>query len=152
MLATKAASEEGIVAGGGTALLIAAQKIEGLTFENEEEKVGADIVRRALEAPLRQIAENSGFDGAVIANKVMEANDHRMGFDAAEGKIKDLIEAGIIDPKKVTRSALQNAASIAGVFLTTEAAITDLPKEEGAGGGMPAMPGGMGGMGMPGMM
>ncbi len=144
VLATKAASEEGIVAGGGTALLRVAQKLKDLKLPAEE-KVGAEIVRRALEAPIRQIAENAGFDGAVVANDVLRSSNPNDGFDAASGEIKDLIVAGIIDPKKVTRSALQNAASIAGTFLTTETAIVDLPEKEKPE--MPAMPGGMGGMG-----
>jgi chaperonin GroEL len=144
VLATKAASEEGIVAGGGTALLRAAQKLTELKL-SAEEKVGAEIVRKALEAPIRQIAENAGFDGAVVANDVLRAKNLNDGFDAATGEIKDLIVAGIIDPKKVTRSALQNAASIAGTFLTTETAIVDLPEKDKPE--TPAMPGGMGGMG-----
>ncbi len=147
VLATKAASEEGIVAGGGTALLRAAQKLTDLNLLDEE-KVGVEIVRKALSAPLKQIAENAGFDGAVIANDVLRAKNETDGFDAAAGEIKDLIKVGIIDPKKVTRSALQNAASIAGTFLTTETAIANLPEKNKPE--PPAMPGGMGGM--PGMM
>ncbi len=130
VLATKAASEEGIVAGGGTALLRAAQKLLELKLTNKEEQVGVDIVRRALESPLRQIADNAGFEGSVIVNDVRNAKNVHEGFDAAEGVMKDLVKAGIIDPKKVTRSALENASSIAGVFLTTEAAIVEIPKKE----------------------
>ncbi len=144
VLATKAASSEGIVAGGGTALLRAAQSLKTLKAENEEIQVGIDIVARALEAPIRQIAENAGFEGSVVVNQVLASKNAHDGFDAAEGEVKNLIKAGIIDPKMVTRSALQNAASIAGTFLTTEAAVTDIPKDEPE---MPAMPGG----GMPGM-
>ncbi|MBT3349611.1 chaperonin GroEL [bacterium] len=146
VLATKAASEEGIVAGGGVALLRAAEILKKFKCENAEQQVGFDIVARALEAPCRQIAENSGFEGSVVVNDILRATGKHDGFDAAEGQIKDLVKAGIIDPKKVTRSALQNAASIAGTFLTTEAAIADLPKkdEPAPAGGMPGM-GGMGG-------
>ena len=146
VLATKAASEEGIVAGGGVALLRAAEILKKFKCENAEQQVGFDIVARALEAPCRQIAENSGFEGSVVVNDILRATGKHDGFDAADGQIKDLVKAGIIDPKKVTRSALQNAASIAGTFLTTEAAIADLPKkdEPAPAGGMPGM-GGMGG-------
>lgn len=151
VLATKAASAEGVVAGGGTALLRAAQVLKEYKGRNLEEQVGIQIVAKALEAPIRQIAENAGFEGSVVVNDVLSEKDPNMGFDAAEGSMKDLVKAGIIDPKKVTRSALQNAASIAATFLTTEAAVTDIPKEEPAGA--PAMPGGMPGMGgMGGMM
>ncbi len=152
VLATKAASAEGIVAGGGTALLRAAQGLKEFKLENKEEQVGVDLVAKALEAPARQIAENSGYEGSVIVADVLRENDMEVGFDAAEGVVKNLVKAGIIDPKKVTRSALQNAASIAGTFLTTEAAICDVEKKDdgsGAGAGMPQMPAGMG---MPGMM
>ncbi len=149
VLATKAASAEGIVAGGGTALLRAAEELKGYKSKDTEEQVGVDIVIRALESPIRQIAENAGYEGSVVVNDVLKTDSVEDGFDAAEGKIKNLIKAGIIDPKKVTRNAIQNAASIAGTFLTTEAAVTEIPKEEPA---TPAMPGGMGGMGMPGMM
>lgn len=150
VLATKAASAEGIVAGGGIALLRAAQGLKTFKLENPEEQVGIEIVTRALEAPIRQIAENSGYEGSVVVADVLRSNNMEDGFDAAEGVVKNLVEAGIIDPKKVTRSALQNAASIAGTFLTTEAAICDTETKEGccsSGGGMPQMPAGMGGMG-----
>lgn len=150
VLATKAASEEGIVAGGGTALLRAAQGLKKFNVKNVEEQVGVEIVARALEAPCRQIAENSGFEGSVVVADVLRSDDVEDGFDAAEGAVKNLIKAGIIDPKKVTRSALQNAASIAGTFLTTEAAVSEIPKKDdccGAGGGAPAGMPGMGGMG-----
>lgn len=146
VLATKAASEEGIVAGGGTALLKAAQKLETLQLDNEEEQVGVMLVQRALEFPARQIAENAGYEGSVVVNEVLNAKGTHDGFDAVEGVVKDLVKEGIIDPKKVTRSALQNAASIAGVFLTTECAVTDIKSDEPATA--PAMPAGMGGMGM----
>ena len=142
--ATRAAVEEGIVAGGGTALVSTIPVLDKLveTLEGEEQ-LGAKIVRKALEEPLRQIAINAGLEGAVIVQNVIE-EDPEVGFDALNEKYVNMIEAGIVDPTKVTRSALQNAASIAGVFLTTEAAVADLPEAE------PAMPG-MGG-GMPGMM
>ncbi len=144
VLATKAASEEGIVAGGGTALLRAAQTLKTFKCEDPEQQVGINIVLRALEEPCRQIAENSGFEGSVVVSDILREKNQNIGFDAAEGKVKDLVKAGIIDPKKVTRSALQNAASIAGTFLTTEAGIVDIPEDKPAA---PAMPGGMGGMG-----
>jgi len=144
VLATKAASEEGIIPGGGTALLRAAQTLKSFKCEDAEQQVGINIVLRALEEPCRQIAENSGFEGSVVVSDILREDNPNVGFDAAEGVIKDLVKAGIIDPKKVTRSALQNAASIAGTFLTTEAGIVDIPSDKPAA---PAMPGGMGGMG-----
>lgn len=144
VLATKAASSEGIVAGGGSALLRAAQELRTYKSKDAEEQVGVDIVIRALEAPVRQIAENAGFEGSVVVNEILTSDDLEDGFDAAEGKVKNLVKAGIIDPKKVTRNAIENAASIAGTFLTTEAAVTDIPSDDAAA---PAMPGGMGGMG-----
>lgn len=147
--ATRAAVEEGIIAGGGTALLKASRALKDVKAANHEEQVGIDIVRRALEYPARQIAENSGMEGSVIVEKVLAAEDINMGYDAYDDQMCDLVQKGIVDPTKVTRSALQNAASVAAMFLTTEAAVTDIPKKEehdhGAhGGGM----GGMGGMGM----
>lgn len=148
VLATKAATEEGIVAGGGTALLRAAEALKLLKLDNTEEQVGVDIVARALQAPCRQIAENSGFEGSVVVSDILRSDDIEIGFDAAEGVVKNLVTAGIIDPKKVTRSALQNAASIAGTFLTTEAAIADIPQADDCSScATPQMPAGMGGMG-----
>ena len=142
--ATKAAVEEGIVAGGGTALVSVIPALDKLVLELEGEvQIGAKIIRKALEEPLRQIAINAGLEGAVITERVINA-EPEVGFDALNERYVNMIEVGIVDPTKVTRSALQNAASIAGVFLTTEAAVADLPEAE------PAMPG-MGG-GMPGMM
>ena len=139
------------MAGGGSALLRAAQVLKEYKGRNHEEQVGIEIVAKALEAPVRQIAENAGYEGSVVVNDVLVSPDVHFGFDAAEGEMKDLVKAGIIDPKKVTRSALQNAASIAATFLTTEAAITEIPTE--GGDAAPAMPGGMPGMGgMGGMM
>lgn len=144
VLATKAASQEGIVAGGGAALLHASVRLLDLRLADPEQQVGVDIMRRALQAPIRQIVENSGYEGSVIVNAVLETKNTAFGANAVTGEIVDLIEAGIIDPKKVARIALQNAASIAGTFLTTEAAISEIPKKEAPA---PAMPGGMGGMG-----
>jgi chaperonin GroEL len=142
--ATKAAVDEGIVAGGGVALLKAARVLQNADL-TKEEQVGADIVARALTYPVRQIADNAGKEGAVVVNEVASHKDVNYGYDAARDEYKDLVKAGIIDPTKVARSALQNAVSIAGMFLTTEALIVDTPKKEEA----PAMPpGGMGGMGM----
>ncbi|MBI2241736.1 MAG: chaperonin GroEL [Magnetospirillum gryphiswaldense] len=142
--ATRAAVEEGIVPGGGTALLYSVRVLEGITVGNNDQKVGVEIVRRALQAPARQIAENAGHDGAVVAGKLLESNDTNHGFDAQTGTYVDMIKAGIIDPVKVVRTALQDAASVAGLLITTEAMIAEKPKKDAG----PAMPGGdMGGMG-----
>jgi len=141
--ATRAAVEEGIVAGGGSALLYAVHSLDGLAFANPDQKVGIDIVRRALQSPVRQIVENAGHDGAVVAGKLIEKKDPNWGFDAQLGEYGDMIKAGIIDPTKVVRTALQDAASVAGLLITTEAMIAEKPEKKG-----PAMPGGdMGGMG-----
>ena len=144
--ATRAAVEEGIVPGGGTALLYATKALDGLAGANEDQTRGVDIVRRALQAPVRQIAENAGFDGAVVAGKLIDANDEQLGFNAATDVYENLVNAGVIDPTKVVRTALQDAASVAGLLITTEAMIAERPKKEAAGGGAPDM-GGMGGMG-----
>lgn len=144
--ATKAAVEEGVVPGGGVALIRAVKALELLKLDHEE-AVAVNILRRALEEPLRQIAENAGVDGAVVAEEVKKKVGN-VGYNAATGVYEDMIKAGIVDPTKVTRSALQNAASIAGMFLTTEAVVTDLPKKDEPA--MPPMGGGMGG-GMGGM-
>jgi len=142
--ATRAASEEGIVAGGGVALLRSVKSLDDLKLKNDE-AIGANIVKRALEEPIRMIAENAGAEGSVVVNKVKEEKQN-VGFDAAKEEYVDMIAAGIIDPAKVTRTALQNASSIAGLLLTTEALITDIPEKDKPA--MPAMPpGGMGGMG-----
>jgi chaperonin GroEL len=129
--ATRAAVEEGIVPGGGVALLRAARVLDKHTLEGDE-KVGANIVRRALEEPIRQIVENAGLEGSVIVEKVKAATSPTQGFDAETMEYVDMVEAGIIDPTKVERVALQNAASIASLLLTTEALITDLPEEKSA--------------------
>ncbi|HEX6124805.1 MAG TPA: chaperonin GroEL [Pyrinomonadaceae bacterium] len=148
MHATRAAVEEGIVAGGGVALVRAAKVLDNFTAseDDHDEQIGVNIVRRALEEPLRQIAANAGKEGAVIVGKVAEGKDS-YGFNAATENFEDLVAAGVIDPAKVTRTALQNAASIAGLMLTTEAMIADV-QDEKAEGGMGGMGGGMGGMGM----
>ena len=149
--ATRAAVEEGIVVGGGAALVHASTVLEGLEGANSEETFGIKIVRRAVEEPLRQISINAGLEGSVVVNDVRMKSDVTYGYNARLNKYEDLVAAGIIDPTKVTRSALQNAASVAGLMLTTETMIADLPREESAAPG--GMPGGMGGMGgMPGMM
>ncbi len=145
--ATKAAIEEGVVPGGGVALLRASRALEALEL-GAEEQVAVGILRRALEAPIRTISSNAGFEGAVVVNAVKEATGNS-GFNAATGEYEDMVAAGIIDPTKVTRSAIENSVSAAGMLLTTEAVVTDLPEPEGAGAGMPPMGGGMG---MPGMM
>ncbi len=144
--ATRAAVEEGIVAGGGVALVRAIEVLKKLTTDTLDETTGVQIVARAIEAPLRTIVENAGGEGSVVINKVLEGKKN-YGYDAKTEQYVDMLKAGIIDPKKVTRIALENAASVAGMILTTECALVDI-KEENAGGGMP---GGMGG-GMPGMM
>jgi chaperonin GroEL len=143
--ATRAAVEEGIVPGGGTALLYATKSLEGLKGTNDDQTRGIDIVRKALQAPVRQIAQNAGYDGAVVAGKLIDGNDDKLGFNAQTEKYENLVEAGVIDPTKVVRTALQDAASVAGLLITTEATVAEIPEEKApamAGGGM----GGMGGM------
>jgi chaperonin GroEL len=142
--ATRAAVEEGIVPGGGTALLYASRALDGLAGANDEQTRGIDIVRRALQSPLRQIAENAGFDGAVVAGKLMDQASGTFGFNAQTDVYEDLVAAGVIDPTKVVRSALQDAASVAGLLITTEAAVAELQEDEPAGSS--ASGGGMGGM------
>ncbi len=144
--ATRAAVEEGIVPGGGVALARASLNLAKIKVDNDDQRVGIEIVRRALQAPLRQIAENAGEDGAVIAGKVLENDDYSWGFDAQSGEFKDMIKAGIIDPTKVVRTALQDAASVAGLLVTTEAMIAEKPEKKQAGGGGGGMGGGMGDM------
>ena len=145
MHATRAAVEEGIVPGGGVALANATKSLNSVKTNNEDQKIGVDIVRRALYHPLRQISENAGVDGAVVAGKVRESKDPDWGYDAQADKYVNLVSAGIIDPTKVVRTALQDAASVAGLLITTEAMVADVPEDKPA----PAMPdmGGMGGMG-----
>jgi len=145
--ATRAAVEEGIVPGGGATLLYASRALDKLKAANDDEKAGINIVRRALQSPLRQIVENAGLDGAVVAGKLLEGTDHNFGFDAQKLDYVDLIKEGIIDPTKVVRTALQDAASVAGLMITTEAIITDKPEESKAAPGGGGMGGGMGGMG-----
>jgi len=144
--ATRAAVQEGVVVGGGVALVQAAKALVGITGENADQEAGVGIVRRALESPLRQIAENAGVDGAVVAGKVRESDDNTFGFNAQTEEYGDMFGFGVIDPAKVTRTALEDAASIAGLLITTEAMVAERPSAAGAGGGMPDM-GGMGGMG-----
>jgi chaperonin GroEL len=145
MHATRAAVEEGVVPGGGTALLYAIRALDKLTPANPDQKVGIEIVRKALQAPARQIAENSGTDGSIIVGKLLDSTDTNYGYDAQKGEFTDLVQAGIIDPTKVVRHALQDAASVAGLLITTEAMVAEKPEPKSA---MPAMPGGgMGGMG-----
>ncbi len=146
--ATRAAVEEGVVPGGGVALIRALQALEGLQGDNEDQNVGIAIARRAIEAPLRQIVQNAGEEGSVVVDKVKQGTGN-FGYNAGTGEYGDMIEMGILDPAKVTRTALQAAASIAGLMITTEAMVTDLPQDD-----KPAMPdmGGMGGMGGMGMM
>ena len=143
--ATRAAVEEGIIAGGGTALLYASKALDSLKPENDDQKVGIDIVRRALQTPVRQIAENAGADGAVVAGKLLESKDTNYGYDAQTGEYTDLVKAGIIDPTKVVRTALQDASSVAGLLITTEAMVAEKPEKKDSAAGMPDM-GGMGGM------
>jgi len=142
--ATRAAVEEGIVPGGGTALLYAAKALNGLNAVNDDQRRGIDIVRRALQAPLRQIAENAGHDGGVVAGRLIDGNDENLGFNAQSEEYENLFQAGVIDPTKVVRTALQDAASVAGLLITTEAAVADLGDDSASA---PAMAGGMGGMG-----
>ncbi len=147
--ATRAAVQEGVVVGGGVALVQAANALAGVTGENSDQDAGITIVRKAIEAPLRQIAENAGVDGAVVAGKIRESGDAAFGFNAQTEEYGDMFAYGVIDPAKVVRTALEDAASIAGLLITTEAMVADKPAKEGAGGapgGMPDM-GGMGGMG-----
>ncbi len=143
--ATRAAVEEGIVPGGGVALIRARKSLEGVTGNNHDQNMGIAIIRRAIEEPLRQIVANAGGEGSVVLNKVTDGKDG-FGYNAANDEYGDMFAMGVIDPTKVTRTALQKAASVAGLMITTEAMITELPKKESAGGGAPDM-GGMGGMG-----
>jgi chaperonin GroEL len=143
--ATRAAVQEGIVVGGGVSLVQGAKALEGLTGENSDQNAGIAIVRRALESPLRQIAENAGVDGSVVAGKVRESSETNFGFNAQTEEYGDMFKFGVIDPAKVVRTALEDASSVAGLLITTEAMIADKPEPKGAGAGAPGM-GGMGGM------
>ncbi|MBI3671514.1 chaperonin GroEL, partial [Candidatus Azambacteria bacterium] len=136
--ATKAAVEEGIVPGGGVALLRVSESLANIDASGDE-KFGVDIVKRALEEPLRQIAKNSGYDGPVVVSEVRKGKG-AFGFNAATGEYEDLMKAGVIDPTKVTRSALENAVSVSSMLLTTEAVVSDIPEEKPAQSGMPQMP------------
>ena len=142
MHATRAAVEEGIVPGGGVALARAGKVLSHLKAENDDQRFGIEIVRKAIQMPLRQIAENAGEDGAVIAGKVLDKDEWAYGFDAQNDEFKDLVSAGIIDPTKVVRTALQDAASVAGLLVTTEAMVAEKPEKKA-----PPMPPGGGGMG-----
>ena len=145
MHATRAAVEEGILPGGGVALLRAKKAVGRISNDNPDVQAGINIVLKALESPTRQIAENAGEDGAVIAGKILDRDEYNWGYDAQTGEFKDLVKAGIVDPTKVVRTALQDAASVAGLLVTTEAMVAERPERKG-----PAMPpggGGMGGMG-----
>ena len=145
MHATRAAVEEGILPGGGVALLRAAEALKRVRTQNDDQKTGVEIVRKALSWPARQIAINAGEDGSIIVGKILEKDQYSFGFDAQNGEYVNLVTKGIIDPTKVVRAALQNAASIAGLLVTTEAMVAERPKKDS---GAPAMPGGgMGGMG-----
>ena len=149
--ATRAAVKEGVVAGGGCALLYAGKVLDKLQPANQDQKVGIDIIRKATQAPIRQIAENAGVDGAVVVGKLLESSDSNFGYNAQSGEYTDMVKAGIIDPTKVVRTALQDAASVGGLLITTEAMVTEAPQKEcgcGCGNGnAAAMGGGMGGMG-----
>jgi chaperonin GroEL len=141
--ATRAAVEEGILPGGGVPLLRALKALDKVNPENDDQKTGVDIVRRALQVPARQIAINAGEDGSLIVGKLMEKSDYNWGYNAATGEYQDLVRAGVIDPAKVVRTALQDAASVAALLITTEALVAEKPKKEPA----PAAPGsGMGEM------
>jgi chaperonin GroEL len=146
MHATRAAVEEGIVPGGGVALLRASEALKGLRTKNDDQKTGVEIVRKALSWPARQIAINAGEDGSVIVGKILENKAYNYGFDSQTGEYGDLVKKGIIDPTKVVRAAIQNAASVAALLITTEAMVAELPKKNAGGGGMPPGGGGMGGM------
>jgi chaperonin GroEL len=144
MHATKAAVEEGVVAGGGVALLFASKILPGLNPANIDQKVGIGIVRKAIQSPVRQIAENAGTEGSIVVGKLTDKNGPNFGYDAQSGEYTDIVKAGVIDPTKVVRVALQDAASVAGLLITTEGMVADRPRPKSAGG-MPTG-GGMGGM------
>ncbi len=143
MHATRAAVEEGILPGGGVALLRASEVLKKIRTHNDDQKTGVEIVRKALSWPARQIAINAGDDGSVIVGKILEKDTYAYGYDAQSGEYVNMMSKGIIDPTKVVRAALQNAASVAGLLITTEAMVAEVPKKQGSA---PAMPGGGGGM------
>ena len=143
MAATRAAMQEGIVAGGGSALLFAGRVLDKVKGANDEQNIGINIVKKVVQSPIRQIAENAGFDGAVVANEVLSKADASYGYDAQNNKYVDMFKAGIVDPTKVVRTALQDASSIAGLLITTECAIIEKKEENSHSHGAPAgMPGG----------
>ena len=142
MHATRAAVEEGILPGGGVALLRAVKALEKLKGQNDDQRTGIEIVKKAISWPARQIAINAGEDGSIIIGKILEKDTYAYGYDAQSGEYVNMMSKGIIDPTKVVRAALQGAASVAGLLITTEAMVAELPKKQG-----PAMPGGGGGMG-----
>ncbi|HST59633.1 MAG TPA: TCP-1/cpn60 chaperonin family protein, partial [Longimicrobium sp.] len=144
--ATRAAVEEGIVPGGGVALLRAQAALKSFTLDDSDEQIGVRIVERALEEPIRQISTNAGVEGSIVVQKVRDSKEANYGYNARTDEYEDLVAAGVIDPTKVTRTALQNASSIAGLLLTTEAVVTEKAEKQQAGGGGGGMPGG-GGMG-----
>jgi chaperonin GroEL len=144
MHATRAAVEEGILPGGGVALLRSVEALKRVKTDNDDQKHGVDIVRKAVQTPARQIAINAGADGSVVVGKIMEKDQYSFGFDAQSGEYGNMVTKGIIDPTKVVRCALQDAASIAGLLITTEAMVAELPQKKGQGAGMPPG-GGMGG-------
>jgi chaperonin GroEL len=144
--ATRAAVEEGIVPGGGVAFIRAQRALKGLKLEEADEQIGVDIIRRSIEEPMRMIIQNAGGEGSIVVEKIRQSKDNNFGYNALTDTYEDLVQAGVIDPTKVTRTALQNAASIAGLLLTTEALIVE-KREEKQGGGAGGPPGGgMGGM------
>ena len=132
------------VPGGGVALLRASEQLKRIKTANDDQKTGVDIVRKAIQSPARQIALNAGEDGSIIVGKILEKDQYSYGFDAQSGEYVDMLKKGIIDPTKVVRSAIQGAASVAGLLITTEAMVAETPAKKGAGGGMPQMPGGGG--------
>src|SRR5947207_6222570 len=147
MHATRAAVEEGVLPGGGVALLRASETLKKVRTHNDDQKTGVEIVRKALSWPARQIAINAGEDGSIGVGKILEKENYAYGYDAQAGEYGNLIAKGIIDPTKDVRAALQNAASVAGLLITTEAMVAELPKKNAGGAGMPPGGGGMGGMG-----
>ena len=153
MNATRAAVEEGVVPGGGVALLYTKKILDSIKLSNPDQQVGINIVKKAIERPIRQIAKNAGVDGSIIVGKLLEQDNENYGYNAQTGKFTDLVKDGIIDPTKVVLSAIQDSASVAGLLITAEAVIADLPEEKKDMPPMPDMGGGMGGMGggMPGM-